>query len=347
MWTVYPARKIIFHAEHAEIPVVQSGNMNALDFLAIGDTVVDDFIRLKDAEVHCDIDKQACTICMRFADKIPFESSTRVYGVGNAANAAVAAARLGLQTGFVSHIGNDDNGKLILKHFKNEKVDTSFVEAEDGVATNYHYVLWYGDDRTILVKHEAYRYAFPADIPPPKCAYLSSLASGTEAYHDEVAEWLEKNPGIFFGFQPGTFQIKLGAEKLARLYRRADIFFANKEEYQRILGSKETDEGKLLASMHALGPKIAVLTDGRNGVYALKDGTVVHLDMFPDPAPPVNRTGAGDAFSSTTTAYLMMGMPLEDAMKRGTINSAYVVQGIGAQARLLTKDELESKLKIV
>jgi ribokinase len=320
------------------------------DFLAIGDTVVDDFIKLKDAEVHCNIDKEACTICMRFKDKIPFESSTKIYGVGNAANAAVAAARLGLRTGFVSHVGRDENGKIILKHFSGEKVDTRYITVDKALPTNYHYVLCYGDDRTILVKHQPYAYEFPSSMPAPKTVYLSSLASGTEAYQNSIADWLEKNPKIFFAFQPGTFQMALGAEKLARLYKRADIFFANKEEYERILGITTTDmemhEAKLLEKMHTLGPKVCVLTDGRNGVYARTEaGAVLHLDMYPDPKPPVQRTGAGDAFSSTTATYLTMGLPLKDAMQRGLVNSAYVVQKVGAQAGLLTKKELESKLK--
>ena len=69
-----------------------------IDFLAIGDIVVDAFIRLKDAKVHCKINSEECEICMRWGDKIPYESVEVVSGVGNSANAAVAAARLGLKT---------------------------------------------------------------------------------------------------------------------------------------------------------------------------------------------------------------------------------------------------------
>ena len=88
--------------------------MTHLDFVAVGDTVVDDFILLKDAHVNCKIDNEDCEICMRFGDKVPFESSTKLYGVGNAANAAVAAARLGLNAGFVSNTGKDLNGDKIV-----------------------------------------------------------------------------------------------------------------------------------------------------------------------------------------------------------------------------------------
>ena len=64
--------------------------------------------------------------------------------------------------------------------------------------------------------------------------------------------------------------------------------------------------------------------------------------MYKDEKPPINRTGAGDSFTATVASYLTMGnTTLKDAMKRGLINAAYVVQQVGAQKGLLTKEELE------
>ena len=60
-----------------------------IDFLAIGDIVIDAFIRLKDAHVNCSLNKETCELCMRFGDKIPYESMEEVRAVGNSANAAV------------------------------------------------------------------------------------------------------------------------------------------------------------------------------------------------------------------------------------------------------------------
>lgn len=319
--------------------------MFGVDFLAIGDTVVDEFIELEDANVHCDIDSDNCTISMRWGDKIPFKKATLVAGVGNAANAAVSATRLGVKSALVTDIGNDEDGKIILTSLKKNGVKTSYVKKHKHVPSNHHFVLSFQSERTILVKHEAYPYAFPSSLPIPKTVYLTSLGKGTESYHDEITQWLEKNPSIFLAFQPGTFQIKMGVKTLERLYRRADILFVNKEEARRILGTADISEVQTLAEkLHALGPKTVVITDGRNGADALHEGVLLHVPMFPDPKPPVERTGAGDAFASTTTAYLMNGLPIQEAMKRGTINSAYVVQEVGAQKGLLTKSELEAKV---
>ena len=82
----------------------------SFDFVAVGDTATDAFIRLKDARVNCSIDDKNCQLCVTFGDKIPFEFDEVVYGVGNAANAAVAAARLGLKSALVSNLGDDDVG---------------------------------------------------------------------------------------------------------------------------------------------------------------------------------------------------------------------------------------------
>ena len=85
--------------------------MGKTDFLALGDTVTDAFIKLQDATVNCNINNDACTISMRWGDKIPYERLDVVPGVGNSANAAISALRLGLTTGLITDIGNDTFGE--------------------------------------------------------------------------------------------------------------------------------------------------------------------------------------------------------------------------------------------
>jgi len=318
--------------------------MKEYDFIAVGDTVTDAFITLKEARVTCDIDDENCTISMRWGDKIPYENLTVVPGVGNSANAAVAASRLGLKTGIITNVGQDAHGAEIIETFKKEGLGIEHVEQHAGIPTNYHFVLSYEAERTILIKHEEYPYRFPENLPAPKLFYFSSLGEHAEEYQNSIIDWLEKNPETLVAFQPGTFQMKMGTKRLERLYKRTDLFFANKEEYQRILEIDENDEKKLLEAMCALGPKMPILTDGPAGAYVLINGQLEHVPMFPDPAPPVERTGAGDAFSSTTASFMALGVPIKEAMVRGTVNSAYVVQEIGAQKGLLTKESLESKL---
>jgi len=315
-----------------------------MDFIAIGDTTVDEFIKLKEAHVSCDINHENCTISMQWGDKIPYESSELVPAVGNAANAAVAAARLGLKSAFVSNVGKDSFGEQILATFTREGVDTRYIAVNDGIPTNHHYVLMYDAERTILIRHEVYSYRLPADFSAPRWLYLSSLGEAAGPFHTELAIWLAAHPETKLAFQPGTFQIKMGAEALAPLYRATEFFACNKEEAERILGLGETDMHDLLKQMRALGPKTVLITDGPSGAYAFDGTEMLSVPMYPDPSPPVSRTGAGDAMASTVVAALAQGETLREALRWGPVNSMAVVQQVGAQKGLLSRGELANYL---
>lgn len=315
-----------------------------LEFVAIGDTTVDEFITLKDAHVSCEVHHQNCTISMKWGDKIPYDSSIIVPAVGNAANAAVAVARLGLKSGFVSNVGKDAFGEDILAAFAREGVDTTYVAVNDNIPTNHHYVLCFEAERTILIRHEAYPYLIPKELVPPKWLYLSSTGEQSGPFHTELATWLAAHPETKLAFQPGTFQMKMGKEKLAPLYAAAELVVVNKEEAERILGLGETGIRELLEKIRALGPSIVVITDGPNGAYSYDGVDLLKVPMYPDPAPPTNRTGAGDAFASSVVVALSLGKPIKEALLWGPINSMSVVQHIGAQKGLLSRSALEKYL---
>lgn len=310
-----------------------------IDFLAVGDIVTDAFIKLRDAHVTCNINHENCELCMKFGDKIPFESVDVIAAVGNSANAAVAAARLGLSSALISNVGDDRYADECIASLKKDNVSAKYIDKHKGMITNYHYVLWYGDERTILVKHQDYPRKLP-NFTEPKWLYLSSLGGNSEGYHHEIASYLSKHPDVKLAFQPGTFQMSLGVEKLADIYKRADIFFCNKEEAQRILKTEETDIKKLMEMIRNIGPKLVVLTDGPNGAYAYNGKEAYFMPLYPDPKPPFERTGAGDAFASTFTVAIALGKSVEEALMWGPVNSASVVQDIGAQRGLLTQDKL-------
>jgi len=67
--------------------------------------------------------------------------------------------------------------------------------------------------------------------------------------------------------------------------------------------------------------------------------------MYPDPKPPLDRTGAGDASTSSVVAALALGKPLAEALLWGPVNAMSVVQEIGAQKGLLSREALEHYLK--
>ena len=326
---------------------------NKIEFLAIGDTVIDAFIKLSKAEIIGEPDAPGYEIAIPFAEKVEYEDVFVIPAVGNAANAAISAARLGLNTAIVTNLGQDRDGEDCMAEFKKNKVRTDFVKINPGHKTNYHYVLWYGAERTILIKHENYEYSLP-DVGSPKWIYFSSVNEKAFPFHYKIADYLETHPEINFAFQPGKFEIKLGYEKMERFYKRAQMFFCNVEEAERILETPSIGERHqnpkglikdLLKKMHALGPKTVVITDGPNGAYAYDGKEFLFLPIYPDPKPPYSRTGAGDAFSSTTVAATALGKSLPEALAWAGINSMAVVQKVGANVGLLSREKIEEYLK--
>lgn len=317
------------------------------DFVAIGDIVTDAFIELseKDARAVCDIDGRPCQLMMNFGDKLPYKDVKVVDAVGNSPNAAVSAHRLGLRAALVTNLGHDRVGKDCLTALRREGVSTEFVKVHEDKSTNYHYVLRLGAERTILIKHEVFPYSLPDFKTPPRYIYFSSIGENGIAFHHEIAAYVKAHPETKLVFQPGTFQIRLGHEALKDVYAVTDIFFCNKEEAQTILKTKEDHFPTLLKQLKALGPRLPVITDGPKGAYVTDEaGITWHQPMYPDPKAPVDRTGAGDSFSSTFTAAIALGKAPTEALSWGPINSMSVVQYIGAQEGLLTRDDLETHL---
>ena len=316
------------------------------DFLAIGDIATEPFIRLKEESGYSRTDHEKHEFCMPWGGKIPYDYSVVVPATGNAGNAAVAAARLGLTVALRAYVGQDRLGQECLETLRQEKIDTSLVVEDPARPTNYHYVLWYGSERTILVKHEEYAYTVPEISEGPKWIYLSSLAEHSLPFHQQLTEWFKKIPDTKLAFQPGTFQISLGTEALKGIYERSDIFFCNKEEAERILETDPTDDvKKLLADIQTLGPKVLVITDDTRGAYVLSASDYWRLPSYPDSHPPLESTGAGDSFASSITAALAIGLPLEEALLWGPVNAKSVVQEVGAQKGLLSREKIEEYLK--
>jgi ribokinase len=326
-----------------------------IDFLGVGDVVVDAFIQIKDAEVRCEKENNSCELCLRYGDKVPFESATILPAVGNSANAAVSASRLGLTSALVATIGDDTDGHLCKKTLSEDGVICDYIYTDKSQPTNYHYVLWHGVDRTILVKHAKFNYIFPHTIKA-KWIYLSSLGESGALLHKEIITYLKNNPETKLSFQPGTFQMKLGIEALKEIYTHTDIFVCNVEEAERISGITRPSTKKdtlnwnthikeMVAWFHDKGPKIVSITDGPDGAYASDGSQTLYLPIYPDSAPPVERTGAGDAFASTFTTAIALGKTISEALQWGPINSMNVVQYIGAQAGLQKKEDLLNWLK--
>lgn len=316
------------------------------DLISIGDSVVDTFIPLTDAKILNDGGEMM--LALRYGDKIPVGPSISLVA-GNACNNAVGSSRLKLKTAIYTHVGNqsdDQDDFRIINKLKREGVDTRFITEDPDLPSNHHIVLNFQGERTILIYHQMWKYKLP-DLEFSKWIYFTSLGPTFTRSNLtlELINYLERTNAKML-YNPGTFQIKLGVKKNARLLSLTEVFIVNKEEAKLILGFKESEKvdlKKLLAGLLNLGPRRVIITDGEEGSYGYEGGSFFHLGVFP--ARLVEMTGCGDAYATGLLAGLFHGEGLKDAMRWGAANGSAVVEQIGPQAGLLTYDQMQEKLK--
>jgi len=212
--------------------------------------------------------------------------------------------------------------------------------------SNHHIVLNFKGERTILIHHQPWKFNLP-DLDRSRWVYLTSMSPSYLESNvvEQLINYIERSGAKLF-YQPGTFQIKFGVNKNARLLSLTELFIVNLEEAKVILGHHESDNisiKKLLNGIVDLGSRMAIITDGGKGSFGFDGEKYYKLDIFP--ANLVEMTGAGDAYATGVLAGLFHGKDLPEAMRWGAANGASVVEQVGPQAGLLSYDKMQEKLK--
>lgn len=317
------------------------------DLITIGDTVIDTYLPVDDAKIL--EDEGIKYLGLKYGFKIPVEEGVSMVA-GNAANNAIGASRLKLKTAIYTNVGNKDDDQdddRIKAKLKKEGVDIRYVMETDDLPSNHNIILTFRGERTILVHHQPYTFELP-DLDRSKWVYLTSMAPNyiDTPIVNQLVNYLERTRARL-AYQPGTFQVKLGAKKQHRILSVTDFFIVNVEEAIHFLGFEEKKQPipikDLLLGIHKLGPKKVVITDGGKGSFGFDGEKYYLLDCFP--AKLIEMTGAGDAYATGTLAALIHGKSLEEAMRWGAANSASVVEQMGSTPGLLGLSKMDEKLK--
>ena len=314
------------------------------DLLSIGDASIDVFMAPTESETLCKIDTKECFIAFSYGDKIPVKNLEFSVG-GNAANNAVGVTRLGVKSGIVLTLGDDNVGNLIVEKMGQEKVDMTFAIQQPSTTSNYSTVINYSGERTIFTYHAPRSYEFPVALPVTPWVYLTSMGESFRPFYNHIVEWLKKNPSIKLAFNPGTWQLRAGTAGIGDVLSLTYLLFVNRQEAEKLSGFENSQgkEKELLAAVSKLGPKLAVITDGANGSFISDGQRVVKAGVLPVDA--FERTGAGDAFGSGALAALIKGKSLEEALVWGTLNSASVIGFMGPQKGLIKEAEMPEWLE--
>ncbi|MBI2589567.1 carbohydrate kinase family protein [Candidatus Berkelbacteria bacterium] len=314
--------------------------MNSVDFLSIGDTQYDTILSLapEEVSVRCRLNREDCKMCLDYAGKIPV-SELHAMVAGNAANVAVTAARLDGTVALWTLLGDDEIADEEIQTLQREGITTAWMEKVPGAESNRSTVITVNGERTILVYHAPRRYVLPKNLPSARIVYFTSMGPGAETLFPAVIRYVERT-GARLVYQPGTYQLRLGAERAQPLLALVNCIIMNKEEAQAYTHHRAGKPLELLRALKRLGAKIAVVTDGTNGSYATDGETSWSMGIRPE-IPRIEATGAGDAFASAFGVALLEGATIPEALRWGTFNAEGVIQEFGPQKGILKRKQLE------
>lgn len=317
------------------------------NIITIGEVTIDAFMKLvhEGSSIYEDTEKGG--ICFPNGDKIEVDKYEFSLG-GCAANIAVGINRLGLKATLCAETGDDEFSIKIRNGLATERIERLFVNQISG-ASNFSVVINYKGDRTIFVQNVTREHDFKLEDVTTDYIYLASLARDWENPYRMALTFLDKNPETKLAFNPGNRQLREGKKVIEKVLKKTTLLFINKEEAEMILTGKKTHQEdkeyikKLMIDVQKKGPKIIVLTNGEDGSYVIDQKGKFYSEGINE-GKVVERTGAGDAYTSGFLAAFMYNKSIPEAMEWGMVNSTSVVGQVGAQRGLLRKPDLEEKV---
>jgi len=304
------------------------------DVICVGSATVDVFAKTKFSELIRFFDKGKETDLLAYptGSKILIKELEFTTG-GGGTNTAVSLRRLGHKTAWLGKLGNDDNAGFVINKLKKEKVD--ILAPKGPQPTGYSIILdSIKHDRTILAHKGVNDFLGFKEIPfkklKTKWFYFSSMLNKSFKTLEKLAKYAKKN-NIKIAFNTSSYLARKGPTYLKIILKRTDIFVLNKEEASCLVIGDETET--LLKNICRLGPKIVVITDGKNGATAYDGNFTYHVDSHN--IRIIETTGAGDAFASSFLSGIIKKNDIEFAMKLAVTNAESVITHHGAKNNLL------------
>ncbi|MCP4310981.1 MAG: adenosine kinase [Bacteroidetes bacterium] len=249
---------------------------------------------------------------------------------GSAANTIHGLAHLGVETGFVGAVGDDDIGKFFKK---------------DMQVNNINPILF----RTM---HETGR-AMALISTDSERTFATYLGAAVDLSVDDITHDVFEGYDYFYieGYLVQNHEMIEKAVRLAAnanqkicldlasynvvednkeffmelITKYVDILFANEEEIKALSGKSPEEGARDLEGLVDL----AVIKLGAEGSFCVSSGEMIRIGVRP--SKPIDTTGAGDLYAAGFIYGHMKGLPLETCGKIGAILSGRIIELIGAK----------------
>ncbi|WP_086872507.1 sugar kinase [Kosakonia pseudosacchari] len=270
-------------------------------------------------------------------------------------NVATGLARLGLQVGWVSRVGDDSFGRFILNTLRKENISTAGVTLDGRYATGFQLkskaengtdpIVEYfrkGSAASHLSTDDFHAALFNDARHLHLSGVAAALSASSYALLEHAAQSM-KAQGKTISFDPNLRPVLWKSEaemveKLNRLAFQADwVLPGLKEGF--ILTGENTPEG--IADFYLQrGVKAVVIKTGADGAWfktaSGEQGAVAPVKV----ENVIDTVGAGDGFAVGVISALLEGKTMPDAVRRGNAIGALAIQVPGDSEGLPTRAEL-------
>jgi 2-dehydro-3-deoxygluconokinase len=273
---------------------------------------------------------------------------------GAESNVAIGLARLGIPASWISVLGDDELGELVLHRLRAEGVDTSGVRRiadrptglylREEVAGRLRVYYYRSGSAAATLSQNAFD---PSMLQGAAFLHLTGI---TGALSQECAEFLPwaattaRDAGVRVSYDV-NYRSRLWEPSAAQAATEAllpliDVLFVGHDEANALWGW-ETDTA--LEQLSKIGPSEVILKLGADGCAAMIDGEQLTSPGFP--ARQLDPIGAGDAFDAGYLAATLWGWAPEKRLRAANAMGAFCVQNLGDYEGLPSRRELDGFLE--
>jgi sugar/nucleoside kinase (ribokinase family) len=290
-------------------------------------------------------------LAFEYGAKIRINTFNYTYG-GGAANAAVNLAHFGFKAACLSAIGDDENGRAIIKNLRARQVAVSLTKQIKAEHSGFSFIIISRTGERIIFTERGANGLLQitakdeAALKNAKNIYISSLSGNWPPILKKVFA-IASRRGIRVAWNPSEAQYSAGLKKLMPFLKNTFIFSVNKDEaielalaHSKLRGQKLkqaflNDEKNLLKIIKSYGPQIVLITSGSQGAHVY-DGQNFYYQPIYKEKKRVDTTGVGDIFNSTFAAGVeLFKGDIQKALLLSARNTASKIAHLGAQNGLL------------
>jgi len=259
---------------------------------------------------------------------------------GDTSNCAVAAARQGASVGYISAVGADAFGDLLIDMWESEGVGITTVSRFEGTPTGIYFVTHGPDGHhfTYYRKGSAASLMKPADIPAAairnsKILHLSAISQAiSESACDAVfaAIQIARDAGVQVSYDTNLRLSLWPLDRATAIIQRtaalSDVVLPGLDDAIALTGLE--DPNAIVDSYLALGVGTVALTMGEQGAIVATTDERHHIE--PVSVDCVDATGAGDTFDGAFLSRIAAGDGVLEAGRYANAAAALSTTGYGA-----------------